>query len=210
MSNRPGHSPFLVVLSSPSGAGKTSIYKAVLRRDKRLAYSVSATTRLIRKGEVRGRSYLFYTEAQFRRLLERNELLEHATVYDHSYGTPRAPVERCFRRGFDVIADLDIQGMRSCKEKLPGTVSIFITVSDRAELGRRLKQRGTDAPEVVARRQAELDAELAAVPDFDYIVRNDRLEDAVRDVMAIIRAERLRTSRMCPDTHRPVKHQGGS
>jgi guanylate kinase len=190
------HRPFLVVLSAPSGAGKTSVYKEVLRRDRNLAYSVSATTRPKRRGEIHGRSYFFYDRRRFDDLLDKGQLLEHAEVYDHQYGTPRLPVERHFRQGKDVIADLDIQGMRSCKKALPGTVGIFITVSDRAEIERRLRGRGTDSPEVVARRQAELEAELAAMPDFDYIVVNDRLEQAVQDVMAIIRAERRRTSRM--------------
>jgi guanylate kinase len=202
MSNKPtapAHQPFLVVLSSPSGAGKTSICRAALRRDQGLAYSVSATTRPRRKGEEHGRSYFFYSEAAFRRLIDRSELLEHATVYDHHYGTPRIPVLRHFRQGRDVIADLDIQGMRACKRALPGTVGVFITAPSRTELSRRLRGRGTDAPAVVARREAELDAELAAIPDFDYHVVNDRFEDAVRDVLAIVRAERRRTSRMSPE-----------
>jgi len=192
------HRPFLVVLSSPSGAGKTSICHRVAKQDSKVAYSVSATTRPKRKGETHGRSYFFYSPARFAELRRRGELLEDARVYDHSYGTPRAAVLAQFRRGRDVIADLDIQGMRSCKRALPGTIGIFVTAPSRNELARRLRDRGTDAPEVIARREAELDAELAAVPDFDYLVVNDRLPNAVRDVMAIIRAERLRTSRMSP------------
>jgi len=192
------HSPFLIVLSSPSGAGKTSICRAVARRDPNVAYSVSATTRPRRKDEVHGRSYFFYSEKQFRELSERGGLLERAGVYDHQYGTPRAPVLRSFSRGRDVIADLDIQGMRSCRRALPGTVGVFITAPDSGELARRLRGRGTDSPSAVARREADREKELAAIPEFDYLVVNDRLEHAVDDVMAIIRAERLRTSRMSP------------
>lgn len=192
------HQPFLVVLSSPSGAGKTSICRQVVSRERNLAYSVSATTRPRRRGEVHGRSYFFYSESEFRNSVRRGELLEHARVYGCYYGTPRAPVLEHFRRGRDVIADLDVQGMRSCKKTLAGTVGIFVDVSSRRELARRLRGRGTDSVEALACREAELGAELAAIPEFDYVVVNDRLENAVRDVMAIVRAERLRTMRMVP------------
>ncbi len=198
MSSRLRHAPFLVVLSAPSGAGKTSICRAVARRDPNVAYSVSATTRAKRKGEVNGRSYFFYSERQFQQLSDKGGLIESAGVYDHQYGTPRAPVLRHFREGRDVIADLDIQGMRSCRRALPGTVSVFINAPDMDELDRRLHGRGTDSAEAVMRREADRDRELAAIPEFDYLVVNDRLEQAVDDVMAIVRAERLRTSRMSP------------
>jgi guanylate kinase len=187
-----------MVLSSPSGAGKTSICRAVEHRERNIAYSVSATTRPKRKGEVHGRSYFFYSQKQFQQLNDRDGLLESADVYDHQYGTPKTPVLRSFREGRDVIADLDIQGMRSCRKALPGTVSVFITAPDLGELDRRLHDRGTDSAEEVRRREADREKELAAIPEFDYLVVNDRLEQAVDDVMAIIRAERLRTSRMSP------------
>jgi len=186
------------VLSSPSGAGKTSICRAVEHRDRNIAYSVSATTRPKRMGEVNGRSYSFYSEKQFRQIEARGGLLESAGVYDHRYGTPKAPVLRHFRAGRDVIADLDIQGMRSCRKVLPGTVSVFIAAPDSGELARRLRGRGTDSTEAVMRREADRARELAAIPEFDYLVVNDRLKQAVDDVMAIVRAERLRTSRMSP------------
>ena len=192
------HSPFLVVVSAPSGAGKTTICRAVARRDAGIAYSVSATTRPRRKGETNGRSYFFYSGKQFQQLNDKDGLLESAGVYDHQYGTPKAPVLGHFREGRDVIADLDIQGMRSCRRVLPGTVGIFITTPDLDELDRRLHNRGTDSAEEVRRREADRQKELAAIPEFDYLVVNDRLEQAVDDVMAIIWAERLRTSRMSP------------
>ncbi|MEO0081682.1 MAG: guanylate kinase [candidate division WOR-3 bacterium] len=211
--NAPRHRPFLIVLSSPSGAGKTSICRGVLKRDRNIAYSVSATTRPKRRGEVHGRSYYFYSEPELRRRIARGELLEHARVYDYLYGTPRAHVLKCFRRGKDVIADLDIQGMRSCKHALPGTVGIFVTTPAIEDLARRLRKRGTDSAEVIRRRQAEIRAELAAVPEFDYLVVNDRLESAVEDVLAIVRAERLRTDRLNRNgiassrrAHRPQRH----
>jgi guanylate kinase len=197
------HSPFLVVLSSPSGAGKTTICRAVAERDPHIAYSVSATTRPKRKGETDGRSYFFYSEKQFQQLNGKGGLLESAGVYDHRYGTPKAPVLRHFREGRDVIADLDVQGMHSSRKALPGTVSIFVTAPDLAELDRRLHDRGTDSAEEVTRREAERAKELAAIPEFDYLVVNDRLKQAVDDVMAIVRAERLRTSRMSPTARSP-------
>jgi len=205
------HSPFLIVFSSPSGAGKTSICRAVERRDPCLAYSVSATTRPKRKGEIHGRSYFFLSEKQFRELDAKGGLLERAGVYDHRYGTPKAPVMRHFRAGRDVIADLDIQGKRSCRKALPGTVSVFITAPSPGELSRRLRGRGTDSAATMRRREAERQKELAAIPEFDYLVVNDRLKQAVDDVMAIIRAERLRTSRMCPTAsdRNPKKRTGG-
>jgi guanylate kinase len=192
------HSPFLIVLSSPSGAGKTSICRAVEHRDRNIAYSVSATTRPKRKSEVHGRSYFFYSEEQFQQLNDKGGLLESAGVYDHQYGTPKAPVLRSLHEGRDVIADLDIQGMRSCRKALPGTVSVFITAPDLNELDHRLQSRGTESDEAMRRREADREKELAAIPEFDYLVVNDKLEQAVDDVMAIIRAERLRTSRMSP------------
>ncbi len=192
------HSPFLVVLSSPSGAGKTTICRAVAQRGRDIDYSVSATTRPRRTGERNGRSYFFYSERQFCQLESKGGLLESAVVYDHRYGTPRAPIVESFRRGRDVIADLDIQGMRSCRRALPGTVSVFISAPNLDELERRLRSRGTDSAEAVARREADRRTELAAIPEFDYLVVNDRLQHAVDDVLAIVRAERLRTSRMSP------------
>ncbi|MEO0085231.1 MAG: guanylate kinase [candidate division WOR-3 bacterium] len=194
-SSLPAHMPFLVVLSSPSGAGKTSICRACVSADRRLAYSVSVTTRAPRKGERDGRSYHFVSPARFRQMVRRHALLEYARVYGHDYGTPRAPVLANFRAGRDVIADLDIQGMRACKKTLPGTVGVFITVPDSAELDRRLRARAADSPDELARRRNELRTELAAIPDFDYLVVNDSLDRAVADVLAIIHAERLRTTR---------------
>ena len=200
------HRPFLVVLSSPSGAGKTSICRGVIRRDPHLAYSVSATTRPRRTGETHGRDYWFYTERQFLDRVRRGGMVEHARVYDHWYGTPRARLQAEFRRGRDVIADLDVQGMRSGKTALPDMVGIFITVPDRDELARRLRRRGTDSAEAISRREQELEAEFAALPDFDYTVKNDRLERAVTAVLGIIRAERCRVARQ---TLNPILRRPG-
>ncbi len=189
------HQPFMLILSSPSGAGKTSICREVARRDKKIFYSVSVTTRPRRKGERNGKSYLFLKKREFQRLLKRGELLEWAEVYGHLYGTPKKPVLQAFQKGKDVIADLDIQGMRSCKRVLPGTVSIFILPPNLKEWKRRLQTRGAEDVETIKRREAGFWEEIKAIPEFDYLIINDKLEKAVRDVMSIINAERLRTER---------------
>ncbi|OYD17032.1 guanylate kinase [candidate division WOR-3 bacterium JGI_Cruoil_03_51_56] len=192
------HRPFLIVVSSPSGAGKTSLCREVVRQDKNIVYSVSATTRHPRKGEVHGRHYFFWTEREFKARLARGGFLEHAIVYGHFYGTPKTPLLGQLRKGKDVLADLDIQGMRSCRKALPDSVAIFITTQSQKELMRRLHSRGTDSAREINRRQSELKSELAAIPEFDYIVVNDRLKDTARRILSIIRAERLRTYRLHP------------
>lgn len=189
------HQPFLVVLSSPSGAGKTTICRAVVRRDPNIFYSVSATTRQPRRGERNGKSYRFLSEEGFLSLLKNHQLLEYAEVYGSYYGTPKMPVLKAFSQGRDVIADLDIKGMRSCKKLFPDLVSIFIMPPSMKELVRRLQRRRTEDANNFRRRRDALKDELASIPEFDYLIINDKLERAVRDVLAIIRAERLRTSR---------------
>ena len=200
------HQPFLIVLSSPSGAGKTSICHEVVRQDKNVFYSVSATTRPRRAGERHRKSYIFLSEAEFQQMMKKKQLLEYATVYGYHYGTPKQPVRNAFQKGKDVIADLDIQGMRSCKKALPDrTVAIFILPPSIKELWRRLKTRGTETESELERRRSALAAELKALPEFDYLVINDKLERAVRGVLTIINAERLRTSRKINNSKEVLK-----
>ncbi|MEO0071336.1 MAG: guanylate kinase [candidate division WOR-3 bacterium] len=196
------HKPFMVVLSSPSGAGKTTICREVVRQDKKIFYSVSATTRAPREGERKGRSYIFLSEEEFLDRAGRGEFLEFARVYGHLYGTPKSPVFEAFREGKDVLADLDIQGMRVVKRVLPGTVSIFILPPNVLELNRRIARRRSEAPEEIKCRRLAFKEETRAIPEFDYLVINDKLNQAVRDVLAIINAERHRTSRK-------IKFKGG-
>ena len=186
---------FPIVLSSPSGAGKTSIARGVVRSDRNVVYSVSATTRPIRPGERNHYAYHFFTEAEFRRRQQAGYFVETARVYDHYYGTPKPFIARALRGGRDVILDLDIQGARAMRRLFPGTVTVFITVPDYAELQRRLKGRRTDAPDVIRRRLACAAAEWRAAREFDYVVVNRDLRQAIRDVSMIIRSERLRTGR---------------
>jgi guanylate kinase len=190
------------VLSSPSGAGKTSIARGVIRRDRNVVYSVSATTRPIRPGEKNHQDYHFFTDDEFRRRKRAGYFVETAQVYDHSYGTPRPFVEQALNRGRDVILDLDTQGTRSMKRLFPGTVRVFIAAPSRAELLKRLKGRKTDSPAVIRKRLACATAESRAAGEFDYLVVNSDLNQAIRDVVTIIKAERLRTIRTALDVKR--------
>jgi len=187
--------PFPIVLSSPSGAGKTSIARGVVARDPKIRYSVSATTRPARSGEQHGRDYYFYSPRDFARRECAGQLLETAEVYGFRYGTPKTPMLRALAQGCDVIVDLDIQGARTLKQSLPGAVTVFVLPPDMRELVRRLRARRTDSPEVVRRRLACVQQELQAMPGFDYVIVNRSLAQAISDVQAIVRAERLRTGR---------------
>uniref|UniRef100_A0A7C6A9L8 Guanylate kinase n=1 Tax=candidate division WOR-3 bacterium TaxID=2052148 RepID=A0A7C6A9L8_UNCW3 len=203
----PRHSPFLIVLSSPSGAGKTTICREVVKRDKNVGYSVSATTRPKRLGEVDGRDYFFYTLSEFNKKKNKGEFIETAKVYGNFYGTPKSEVRRILGEGKDVIMDLDIQGMKSIKRIFPDSVSIFITPSNRRELKTRLAMRNEAKTEILRRTNYQK-KELAAMPKFDYFVANDDLKTAVSDILTIIRAERLKTHRQLKT--KKFLNQGGS
>lgn len=196
MSNKPNrHKPFLIILSSPSGAGKTTICKKLIRHDKSIGYSISATTRPKRAEEKQGQDYFFYSPKLFASKKARGEFLETAKVYEHLYGTPISQVKKILGRAKDVIMDVDIQGMKSIKRLFPDSVAIFITPSNLVELQKRLTKRNEPKTEI-AKRANYLRAELSAIPRFDYIVHNDNLMTAVSNVLAIIKAERLKTHRI--------------
>ena len=178
----------MLVLSSPSGAGKTSISRIVM--------SVSATTRPPRPGEVDGKDYYFYDQETFARMIANNEFLEHATVFDNSYGTPKKPVWDALDSGQDVLFDVDWQGTRKLRESArEHLVSVFILPPSIAELENRLKGRGQDSDEVVAGRMARAKSEMSHYEEYDYIVINDDLDASVENVKAILKAERLRKDR---------------
>jgi len=196
MSNKPNrHTPFLIVLSSPSGAGKTSICHQVVKNDRNVGYSISATTRPKRPDEVHGRDYFFYSRINFEKKKARGEFVETAQVYNNFYGTPVNEIKRILGRCKDAIMDLDIQGMKSIKQLFPDSISIFITPSNLAELKKRLIGREEKTTEIF-KRSNYLKTELAAKPKFDYWVHNDDLKTAVANVLAIIKAERLKTKRI--------------
>ena len=187
----------MLIVSSPSGAGKTTIARALLARDSDIAMSVSVTTRGPRPSEVDGQDYRFVDEAQFRDLVARGELLEHARVFGHLYGTPRAPVEAALKAGRDVLFDIDWQGTQQLVEHSPGdVVRVFILPPSTAELERRLYSRAQDSETVVRRRMAEAAREMSRYPEYDYVVVNNDVATTVAVVDAILIAERARRQRL--------------
>lgn len=187
----------MLVLSSPSGAGKTSISREVLERDNRISLSISATTRPRRPGEVEGEDYIFVDNTTFDLMVNRQELLEHAKVFDHYYGTPRGPVEQTLAGGRDVLFDIDWQGTQQLVEKARGDlVSIFILPPSTAELDRRLHSRAQDSEAVITERMARAADEMTHWSEYDYIVVNVDFEESVHQVQAILEAERLKRPRL--------------
>ena len=187
----------MLVLSSPSGAGKTTIARALLAADDRLAMSVSATTRPPRPGEVDGRDYFFIDRQKFETMIRDGQLLEHARVFDNFYGTPRAPVEAGLGDGRDMLFDIDWQGTQQLAHNARADlVSIFILPPSVAELERRLCDRAQDSDEVVRRRMAKAGDEMSHWPEYDYIVVNRQLQRSVAEVQAILAAERLKRDRL--------------
>ena len=186
----------MLVLSSPSGAGKTTISRRLLELDDNLTLSVSMTTRPIRPGESDGVDYNFVNEAVFKDMVERGGFLEHARVFDHYYGTPRGPVETALAAGRDMLFDIDWQGAQQLAEAVrDDLVSVFILPPSTAELERRLHSRAQDSDEVVARRMAEAADEMSHWDAYSYIVINDDLEESVRGARAVLAAERLSRQR---------------
>jgi len=187
----------LLVLSSPSGAGKTSISRRLLADESGLVMSVSATTRAKRTGEVDGTDYHFVDAAAFARMADGGELLEHAEVFGNRYGTPRAPVETALRQGTDVLFDIDWQGARQLRESALARdiVSVFVLPPSAAELHRRLVNRASDSEEVVRHRMAKASGEIEHWDAYDYVLVNADIDDSVATVRAILRAERHRLGR---------------
>ena len=192
-----GRRGLMLVLSSPSGAGKTTISRKLLATEReRLRLSVSVTTRKARPGEVEGRDYFFISAARFAGMVAKGELFEHATVFGHSYGTPRAAVETAIAGGRDVLFDIDWQGTQQLHEKARGDlVSIFVLPPDMAELERRLRERAQDSEGVVQVRMAKASDEMSHWAEYDYIVVNRDIDASVAQVRAILTAERLKRDR---------------
>ena len=186
----------LLVLSSPSGAGKTTLAKRVLEHDKKISISVSATTRKPRPGEVDGRDYYFVDEAEFMRRRDTGELLEWAKVFGNYYATPRAPVVKALEEGRDVLFDIDWQGTQQLKERLPqDLVRVFILPPDGKTLEDRLRARAQDTPEVVAKRMAEAAGQISHWAEYDYVIVNSDIATSHTHLMAILTAERLKRER---------------
>ncbi len=179
----------LFIFSAASGTGKTSLAKELVARMPDLAFSVSHTTRAPRPGEQHGVHYYFVNQAQFDEMVAADRFLEHAKVFGNSYGTSRAATENLLRQGKNIILDIDWQGARAIKEKMPESVSIFILPPSRAALEERLTGRGQDSREVIERRMREAVSEMSHYQEFDYVVVNDDFNAALKDLQAIIRGD---------------------
>jgi guanylate kinase len=186
----------MLVLSSPSGAGKTTLSKRLLEADGNIKLSVSATTRPMRPGETHGNDYHFIAHDEFAAWLAGGKFLEHAIVFGNRYGTPSHLVTEALTAGRDVLFDIDWQGTQQLKEKMrDDLVSIFILPPSHAELERRLRARASDSDDVVAARMAKAADEISHWPEYDYIIVNTDLDKALADVQAILNAERLKRAR---------------
>jgi guanylate kinase len=186
----------MLVLSSPSGAGKTTLSRKLLEADPGVELSISVTTRKQRPGEVDGRDYHFIDATRFDAMVEAGELLEWAQVFGHRYGTPRTPVEAALARGRDVLFDIDWQGTQQLREKVPtDLVSVFVLPPSVSELERRLRARALDPDDVIKRRMAKAADEMSHWAEYDYVVINRDIDKAFIEVCAILAAERLKRER---------------
>ncbi|HJP22872.1 MAG: guanylate kinase [Alphaproteobacteria bacterium] len=191
-----GRRGLMLALSSPSGAGKTTLAKGLLAQEDNIAMSISATTRPPRDGEIEGRDYHFVDAARFEEMVADRQLLESATVFGHNYGTPAEPIEAALSAGTDILFDIDWQGMQQLRQRARADlVSVFILPPSAEELERRLRERGLDAADVVASRMAQAANEMSHWPEYDYIVVNDDMAQAQDRVRTILYAERLKRER---------------
>ncbi|MGD9614256.1 MAG: guanylate kinase [Alphaproteobacteria bacterium] len=186
----------LLVLSSPSGAGKTTITRRLLERDPALSLSVSVTTRPPRPSEVDGRDYIFIEPARFAQMVAAGELLEYATVFGNSYGTPRRPIEAALAAGRDIVTDIDWQGTQQLSQAMPeDLVKVFVLPPSIAALRERLQRRAQDSAEIVAARMAKSAEEMSHWPEYEYVIVNRDIDESVAEVAAIVTAERRRRTR---------------
>jgi guanylate kinase len=186
----------MLVLSSPSGAGKTTLSRRLLDKDRSVELSVSVTTRPMRSGEVEGRDYRFIDRARFDAMVRGGELLEWAEVFDHRYGTPKEPVQAALSAGRDILFDIDWQGTQQLREKVPtDLVSVFVLPPSVGELERRLRARALDPDDVIKRRMSKASDEMSHWAEYDYVVINRDIDRAFGEVCAILAAERLKRER---------------
>jgi len=186
----------MLVLSSPSGAGKTTLSRLLLKADRNVELSVSVTTRPQRRGEVEGRDYHFIDPRRFQAMVKSGKLLEWAEVFGHCYGTPRRPVEKALQAGRDVLFDIDWQGTQQLREKArDDLVSVFILPPTVKELERRLQRRAQDSHDIIGSRMAKAAGEMSHWPEYDYVIVNRDKDEAFAEVRAILAAERLKRER---------------
>src|SRR5947209_4752577 len=205
---KPGMSGILYIISAPSGSGKTTLVNELRQYVPSLEFSVSFTTRSPRGSEQDGREYHFITRGEFEAMIERDEFLEYAQVFGNYYGTAKSVLLQAKERGNDLLLDIDVQGERQVKQKMPDAVSIFVLPPSRAELESRLRKRsrseGVNAEDVIRRRLDTARREIEKYPNYDYILINDRLEQSVDRLQAIVLGERIRRSGKPPS--RDEKH----
>jgi len=182
----------LYVISAPSGAGKTSLVKALLEKTEGIGVSVSHTTRAMRDGEQNGFDYHFVDKAKFEKMVEASAFLEHAQVFDNFYGTAIANIEATLQKGDDVILEIDWQGAEQVRKQLPYSVNIFILPPSRAALEERLRGRGQDSDEIIARRMRDAKSETSHYSEYDYLVVNDDFDNALTELKSIVLARRCR------------------
>jgi guanylate kinase len=201
----------LLILSSPSGAGKSTLARRLMAWDPTMRFSVSATTRAPRPGEVDGREYYFRTPAAFADLVTTGQMLEHATVFGNRYGSPRAPVEAAMADGRDTVFDIDWQGGQQIRASALArdVVSVFILPPSIAELDRRLRTRGQDSAEVIAGRMAKSESEISHWGEYDYVIVNDDIDISFNALTTILEAERMRRDRQpgLPDFIRGLQQE---
>lgn len=187
----------LYIISAPSGAGKSSLIQALLKTQPAydMRVSISHTTREKRSGEHEGEHYFFVTQPEFEQRIQAGEFLEHAQVFEHYYGTSRATIERELAQGIDIFLDIDWQGARQVREKMSSVRTIFVLPPSKEELERRLRFRGQDSDEVIAKRMIKAVAEMSHYHEYDYVIVNNDFGVALSDLKTIIRAERLRLER---------------
>ncbi|MBE6728589.1 MAG: guanylate kinase [Ruminococcaceae bacterium] len=185
----------LFIVSGPSGSGKDTVLTKVFERKPDIAFSISSITRDMRDGEVEGQKYHFISREEFEKMITDDALLEHNVYVDNYYGTPRKPVEDCINLGGDMIVEVDVNGAAQIREKMPEAVSVFIMPPSFEVLKERLSGRGTETAEQIAERLANAVGEIARSVEYDYIVVNDVLDDAVEDLIAIMRIDRFKADR---------------
>lgn len=187
----------IFIISSPSGGGKSSLTRALLKLNPQLQLSISTTTRPPRPGEVNGTHYYFKTKAEFQQLIDHNLLLEHAKIYDHYYGTLKQPIATALTNGIDILFDIDWQGTHAIKQLLPkNTISIFILPPSMDILKQRLQQRAQDTAEIIERRLQAAIEEIKCAKYYDYVITNDHFETALQTLHAIFITEKIKQSKV--------------
>jgi guanylate kinase len=184
------------IISAPSGSGKSTLVSCLLARDPQLRFSVSYTTRTVRGNEKPGESYIYISQKEFEERIQHGEFLEHAEVFGNYYGTNRKVLEQARSEGKDLILDIDVQGARQLKERIPEAVSIFVLAPSRDILEQRLRMRSEDSEEVIQRRLRDAAEEIRNYSQYDYVLVNHQLEESIDTLAAIIKAERVRRIRM--------------